>query len=359
MAQVVEAQEGQAPLAGIGFQRRRLGAGHVGHEAAAEEAQAGRRRDRRPASRDRRGGCRRGRRRSWARVCSWPAILAPAWLLDRSHFPSRVRPFEDGPFPVTRTKAQKQTPMVAITLPDGSVRDFDGPVTGLEIAQSIGPRLAKDALAIKANGALLDLAREIAEDATVEIVTRGHDDAMELLRHDCAHVLAEAVQELYPGTQVTFGPAIENGFYYDFAREVPFTPEDLERIEVRMREIVERDEEITREVWDRGASDRVLRRGGGGLQGRAHRDPARGRGHHGLPPGRLARPLRRPAPAVHWQARPGLQAHQGLRRLLAGRRQERPAAARLRHLLGKREAADPLPHHAGGGGKARPSAPRP
>ena len=152
--------------------------------------------------------------------------------------------------------------MVAITLPDGSVREFDGPVTGLEIAQSIGPRLAKDALAIKVNGALRDLSRAVEQDAPVEIVTRGHADALELLRHDCAHVMAEAVQELYPGTQVTFGPAIENGFYYDFARDEPFTPDDLERIEERMHEIVARDEAITREVWDRQEAIRFFEEAG-------------------------------------------------------------------------------------------------
>ncbi len=144
--------------------------------------------------------------------------------------------------------------MVAITLPDASVRDFDGPVTGLEIAQSIGPGLAKDALAIKVDGALWDLTRDIEEDAGIEIVTRVHADALDLLRHDAAHVLAQAAQELYPGTQITFGPATETGFYYDFVRDVPFTPEDLEKIEARMHEIVERDEPISREVWDRDAA---------------------------------------------------------------------------------------------------------
>ena len=141
--------------------------------------------------------------------------------------------------------------MVAITLPDGSVREFDGAVSGAELAAAIGPGLARDALALKLNGAVLDLAHRLEEDAAVEIVTRGHGDTLELLRHDCAHVMAEAVQELYPGTQVTFGPAIENGFYYDFARAEPFTPDDLEKIEARMHEIVERDEAITREVWSR------------------------------------------------------------------------------------------------------------
>ena len=141
--------------------------------------------------------------------------------------------------------------MVAITLPDGSVRDFDGPVTGAAVAVAIGPRLAKDALAIKVNGVLEDLSVPIEADARVEIVTRGHADALALLRHDCAHVMAEAVQELYPGTQVTFGPATENGFYYDFARAEPFTPDDLVRIEARMKEIVDRDETIVREIWPR------------------------------------------------------------------------------------------------------------
>ena len=148
--------------------------------------------------------------------------------------------------------------MVAITLPDGSVRAFDGPVTGLEVAAAIGPGLAKDALAVKVGPDLKDLSTEIDRDASVEIVTRGHDDAMALLRHDCAHVMAEAVQELYPDTQVTFGPATESGFFYDFARAEPFTPDDLEKIERRMHEIVDRDEAIAREVWERDAAIRFF-----------------------------------------------------------------------------------------------------
>jgi len=148
--------------------------------------------------------------------------------------------------------------MVAITLPDGSRREFDCPVSGAEVAAVIGPRLAKDALAVKVDGVLRDLAFTIGKDARIEIVTRGHPDAPALLRHDAAHVMAEAVQELYPGTQVTFGPATETGFYYDFARDEPFTPEDLARIEARMREIVARDETITREVWDRDEAIRYF-----------------------------------------------------------------------------------------------------
>jgi threonyl-tRNA synthetase len=141
--------------------------------------------------------------------------------------------------------------MVAITLPDGSVRDFAEPVTGAALAAKIGPGLAKAALAIRLNGELRDLATTITEDVEVSIVTVKDADALELLRHDAAHVMAEAVQEIYPDTQVTIGPVIEHGFYYDFARDEPFALEDLEKIEARMREIVERDEEIVLEVWDR------------------------------------------------------------------------------------------------------------
>ncbi|MBV9522346.1 MAG: threonine--tRNA ligase [Alphaproteobacteria bacterium] len=140
---------------------------------------------------------------------------------------------------------------VTITLPDGKTRRFPGPVSGAEIAAAIGPGLAKAAAAIKVDGELRDLSAPIAEDASVAIVTRDSPEALELLRHDAAHVLAEAAKELYPDVQVTFGPATETGFYYDFARAEPFTPDDLERLEARMREIVKRDEPITREVWTR------------------------------------------------------------------------------------------------------------
>ncbi len=144
--------------------------------------------------------------------------------------------------------------MVAISLPDGSVRHFDGHITGETLAADIGPGLAKAALAIKVDGELRDLSRKIVADAMVEIITRDHVDALELLRHDAAHVFAEAVQELFPGTQVTFGPAIEDGFYYDFYREEPFTPDDFDAMEKRMREIVDRDEKIIREIWDRSTA---------------------------------------------------------------------------------------------------------
>jgi len=143
---------------------------------------------------------------------------------------------------------------VTITLPDGSKKEFDGPVSGMDVAASIGAGLAKAALAVVVDGAQWDLLRTIEADASIAIITRDSDEGLELLRHDCAHVLAEAVKELYPDVQVTIGPSIEDGFYYDFARETPFTPEDLEKIEKRMAEIVDRDEDIVREVWERDAA---------------------------------------------------------------------------------------------------------
>ena len=144
--------------------------------------------------------------------------------------------------------------MVTITLPDGNTKEFAAAPSGAEVAAAIGPGLAKAALAVRVDGALRDLAALIEADAEIAIVTAKDADALELIRHDAAHVMAEAVKELYPATQVTIGPAIEDGFYYDFARETPFTPEDLAAIEARMHEIVARDEPITREVWERDAA---------------------------------------------------------------------------------------------------------
>jgi threonyl-tRNA synthetase len=143
---------------------------------------------------------------------------------------------------------------IAIKLPDGSVRSLPKGVSGADIAAAIGPGLAKNALAAKVDGHVQDLDLPIEHDAAVAIVTRASPEALELIRHDAAHVLAEAVQRLYPGTQVTIGPAIEDGFYYDFARDQPFTPDDLEKIEAEMRRVVERNAPIVREVWDRDAA---------------------------------------------------------------------------------------------------------
>ena len=141
--------------------------------------------------------------------------------------------------------------MPIITLPDGSTRSYDMPVTPGDVAADIGPGLAKAALLGIVDGSEWDLSRLIEADASLELVTVKDDSALALLRHDCAHVMAEAVLEIYPETQVTIGPSIENGFYYDFHRETPFTDADLEAIEARMHEIVDRDEPITREVWTR------------------------------------------------------------------------------------------------------------
>ena len=141
--------------------------------------------------------------------------------------------------------------MPVITLPDGSTRAFDGAVTGTTVAAAIGPGLAKAALAMALDGKLVDLATPIESDSNLRFVTRKDPEALELIRHDAAHVLAEAVQELFPGTQVTIGPAIEDGFYYDFARNEPFKPEDFPAIEAKMREIVARNAGFVREVWPR------------------------------------------------------------------------------------------------------------
>ena len=148
--------------------------------------------------------------------------------------------------------------MLNVTLPDGSVRQFDAPVTVAQVAASIGAGLAKAALAGKVDGRLVDTSHRIEADVALAIVTVRDAEALDLIRHDAAHVMAQAVQELYPGTQVTIGPAIEDGFYYDFARDTPFTPEDLEKIEKRMEEIVKRDLPIQREVWAREAAKKVF-----------------------------------------------------------------------------------------------------
>ncbi len=140
---------------------------------------------------------------------------------------------------------------IRITLPDGAVRTVTRGTTGADIAASIGPGLAKAALAVKVNGELKDLDWPIETDAHLEIVTRKSDDALDLIRHDTAHLLAQAVQDLFPGTQVTIGPNIEDGFYYDFARNEPFTPDDLPRIEAKMRELVQKDLPTRRTVWNR------------------------------------------------------------------------------------------------------------
>jgi len=148
--------------------------------------------------------------------------------------------------------------MISLTFPDGSSRDFKPGVTGRDVAESISKSLGKKAVAMALDGKVKDLAEPIKADAKVRILTRDDPEALALIRHDAAHVMAEAVQELYPGTQVTIGPVIENGFYYDFARPEPFTPEDLPVIEAKMREIVARDSPFTCEVMDRAEAKKLF-----------------------------------------------------------------------------------------------------
>src|SRR5262249_25826431 len=149
--------------------------------------------------------------------------------------------------------------MVALTFPDGARREYPKGTTGLDIATGISPSLAKRTVAMALDGVLTDLSDPIERDAKVEFLTREDPRALELIRHDAAHVLAEAVQTLWAGTQVTIGPVIENGFYYDFFRNQPFTPEDFDAIEKKMREIIARDKPFTKEVWTREAAKRVPR----------------------------------------------------------------------------------------------------
>jgi threonyl-tRNA synthetase len=148
--------------------------------------------------------------------------------------------------------------MISLTFPDGSSRDFNPGVTGRDVAESISKSLGKKAVAMTLDGKVKDLAEPIKANAKIRILTREDPEALALIRHDAAHVMAEAVQELYPGTQVTIGPVIENGFYYDFARPEPFTPEDLPVIEAKMREIVVRDSPFTCEVMDRAEAKKLF-----------------------------------------------------------------------------------------------------
>jgi threonyl-tRNA synthetase len=148
--------------------------------------------------------------------------------------------------------------MITLTFPDGARRDYPRGITGLDVAKGLSPSLAKRTVAMVLDGEMHDLSDRIERDARIEFVSRDDPRALELIRHDCAHVMAEAVQSLWPGTQVTIGPVIENGFYYDFFRNEPFKPEDLPLIESKMREIIARDRPFTKEVWPREKAKRVF-----------------------------------------------------------------------------------------------------
>ncbi|MBV9531187.1 MAG: TGS domain-containing protein, partial [Bradyrhizobium sp.] len=165
-------------------------------------------------------------------------------------------------YSITNLKPAQPAEKVTLTFPDGARREFPKNTTGLDVANAISPSLAKRTVAMALNGELADLNDPISKDASIELISRGEPRALELIRHDCAHVLAEAVQSLWPGTQVTIGPVIENGFYYDFFRNEPFTPEDFPAIEKKMREIIARDKAFTKEVWTRDKAQQVFRDNG-------------------------------------------------------------------------------------------------
>src|SRR5690349_10387813 len=148
--------------------------------------------------------------------------------------------------------------MVTLTFPDGAHREYPANTTGFDVAKGISPSLAKRTVAMALDGTVHDLADPIERDARIEFLSREDPRALELIRHDAAHVLAEAVQTLWPGTQVTIGPVIENGFYYDFFRNEPFSTEDLAAIEAEMRRIIARDRPFTKEVWSRDEAKTVF-----------------------------------------------------------------------------------------------------
>src|SRR6187397_309384 len=195
--------------------------------------------------------------------CYTAASRLPA-LVRRSEqqetaMPDQAKPASGFQFSLTNLKPVEPELKVALTFPDGAKREFPKGITGLDIAKGISPSLAKRTVAMALDGVVADLSDKIEQDAKIEFLTREDPRSLELIRHDCAHVLAEAVQTLWPGTQVTIGPVIENGFYYDFFRNEPFTPEDFAAIEKKMREIIARDKPFTKEAWSRDEAKRVFR----------------------------------------------------------------------------------------------------
>src|SRR5829696_6044006 len=173
--------------------------------------------------------------------------------------PDQNTPGSGFQFSLANLKPAEPLEKITLTFPDGASREYARDITGLEIAKGISPSLAKRTVAMALDGVVADLNDPISQDARIELINRDDARALELIRHDCAHVLAEAVQSLWPGTQVTIGPVIENGFYYDFFRNEPFTPEDFAAIEKKMREIVARDKPFTKEVWSREKTKQVFR----------------------------------------------------------------------------------------------------
>ena len=247
--------------------------------------------------------------------------------------------------------------MINISLPDGSVRSFDKPVSGARDRRRHRPRPGQGGAGVAASTArMVDLAPRRRPRRQDRDRHRKDPEALELLRHDAAHVLAEAVQELFPGTQVTIGPAIEDGFYYDFARDEPFTPDDLRQD--RSSDARDRRPRRCRSCARSGTADEAV------AHFKEHRRELQGRDDRrelpadeddlGLLAGRLARPVPRPASAVDGQARQGLQADEAGRRLLARRRQERRSCSASTAPPGRREGAGGLSAPARGSREARP-----
>ena len=242
---------------------------------------------------------------------------------------------------------------IEVRLPDDSLRQLPEGATGTDLAAGIGARLLEAALAIKVDGRLADLKAPLADGAKVDIVTSKTPDSLELIRHSTAHLLAQAVKRLYPKARVGIGPTIEDGFYYDFWVEKPFTPEDLPAIEAEMRKIVAEGVEVEREDLDAGCRRGAVPGHGRTPQGRGRvGDPCR-RHHQRLQAGRFLRPLPRPPRAQHLEAE-GLQAAQHRGRLLEGRREEPDAQPHLRHRLPHPEGAGRAPAAPGGGQGPRP-----
>ena len=304
------------------------------------------------------------------RECS-PIALPSSRRCDSSGIGCRSRRRRAAPFPLPSSRraairphrayvdwyrrVSKEDPLIDVTFKDGARRAFEPGISGLDIAKSISPSLAKRTVAMIRDGVLSDLGDAVDSDATIEFIGREDPRALELIRHDAAHVLAEAVQSLWPGTQVTIGPVIDNGFYYDFFRETPFTPEDFPAIEKRMREIIARDRPFTKQVWSREAAKELLREEGRSVQDRADRCDPRRSALENLRAGRLARSLPRPAHDLDGQNRRRLQVDEGGGRLLARRFHEADAVAHLRDRLRQQAGTRRLSETARGGRAARPS----
>ncbi len=248
--------------------------------------------------------------------------------------------------------------MPVITLPDGSQRRFDAPVTVAEVAASIGPGLAKAALAGRVDGALVDTSHRIERDATLAIVTDKDPAALEIIRHSTAHLLAQAVQSIYPTAQVTIGPVIEDGFFYDFAFERPFTPEDLAKFEARMKELAKADLPVTRRVMPRDEAIALFKGMGEHYKAEIISSIPAGedislygqgdwldlcRGPHVPSTGKLKAFKLTKLAGAYWR----------------GDSKNADAPARLRHRLAQRAGAQGLPDAARGGREARPPAHRP